>query len=182
MTEQATDPNTPGTNQVVIYPTSAGGVSIKRDDGTVLTLAGTGVLTVPATGTAATYTSGTWVPVVKFGATTVAGVIINSATYAIVGNMLFFQTDVVLTAKNGTGSATIAGLPVAAHSVGLWPAAIGYYGPMAGGVSTLLAYVTNSTSVITLLKSAAGTASVVLADTDFSTTTEIVISGFYRIA
>jgi hypothetical protein len=172
MTEQATDPNTPGTNQVVIYPTSAGGVSIKRDDGTVLTLAGTGVLTVPATGTAATYTSGTWVPVVKFGATTVAGVIINSATYAIVGNMLFFQTDVVLTAKNGTGSATIAG----------WPAAIGYYGPMAGGVSTLLAYVTNSTSVITLLKSAAGTASVVLADTDFSTTTEIVISGFYRIA
>jgi hypothetical protein len=181
MTEQATDPNTPGTNQVVIYPTSAGGVSIKRDDGTVLTLAGTGVLTVPATGTAATYANSTWVPVLKFGATTVAAVSVGGATYSTIGPMCFVNATLTLTAKNGTGTATIAGLPFTSGT-GFWSGQIGYYEVLGSSPSGLYITVPGGATVLSLYKSTAGTSLTAMADTDFSTTTTLVFSLAYRMA
>jgi hypothetical protein len=166
MVEQATAPDTPGTGQVVIYPNSDGALCIKDDGGTVRVAPG--------------YTNGTWTPVLKFGATTVASVSVSGATYATIGPMCFVNATLTLTAKNGTGSATIAGLPFTSGT-GFWSGQFGYYEALGSTPSGLSVAVAGGATVLSLYKSTAGASLTALADTDFSTTTTLVFSLAYRL-
>jgi hypothetical protein len=53
LVNQATAPDTPGANEGVLYLDGSGNICVKRADGSVQSLAGAGVLTIPGTGTAA---------------------------------------------------------------------------------------------------------------------------------
>lgn len=62
-----------------------------------------------------TYVSGTWTPVLSFGGSS-TGITYTTqlGTYTKIGNRVFVQADIVLSSKGAqTGSAVIAGLPVA---------------------------------------------------------------------
>ena len=62
-----------------------------------------------AGGLCATPFAGTWTPQLEFGGTVVAGTT-ASGVWTQIGNLVFFYYSIQLTAKNGSGGATIAGL------------------------------------------------------------------------
>ena len=199
LSQMSTAPSAPSTGKVSVYVDGNGDLSWKDAAGNITKIAAAGsytltlnssgtlalggfTLTVPATGTAALYATNTWTPVLKFGTTTVTGVTITSANYATVGPMCFAQCDITLTGKNGTGAVTIAGLPVAAAAAGHWAASVGYYAALGSNVSFLTGFVAPSTSVISVFKAVVGTDAGSALDSDFSTTTRLIVSVAYRTA
>lgn len=167
LNEMSAAPDTPSTGKAAIYVNTTPALCVKDDAGAVTVL--------PA------YATGTWTPVLKFGATTVAGVSANNATYATIGPMCFINATLILTAKNGTGVATIAGLPFTSGA-GFWSGQFGYYEALTSSPSMLLATVAGSTTVISLYVATSGVTTAAMQDTDFSTTTTLVLSLAYRMA
>lgn len=197
LNQMTTAPSAPSTGKVSVYVDGNGDLAWKDAAGNVtkiaaagsytLTLTGSGTLnlgsntvTAPTSGNLAIYATSTWTPVLKFGATTVTGVTINSATYVTIGNMCFVQAQITLTGKNGTGNVSIEGLPVASNASGAWPINVGYHFSLTSSVSSLHGYVGAGGSIIYLVKSTGGTGVAVVTDADLSTTTTLILAAHYR--
>jgi hypothetical protein len=104
MVEQASAPDTPGTNEVVVYVNASGELCTKNDAGTVQV--------------ASPYTSGSWTPALDFGGAT-TGITYTSrwGLYCKVGAICFFEGAIVLSSKgSATGLPTISGLPYTARN------------------------------------------------------------------
>lgn len=128
---------------------------------------------------------GTFTPDLRFGGanvgmtyTTVVG------TYTRVGDRIFYSVQLILSAKGSSvGAASIINLPVAAATT---PAnttypAIAMTQNMAAGITAFPAASVNAAqNTLFLYKEAAGVQTA-LADTDFTATTQIAISGSYAV-
>jgi hypothetical protein len=120
----------------------------------------------------------TFTPVLTFGtATTGITYSIQSAVYTKIGNRVYFDISITLSSKgSATGAAVITGLPFAStvtSIVNILPQSITFTGQYG-------AYVTGSTIVLYNV-STAGTKSN-LADTNFSNSSQMNISGSYPAA
>lgn len=129
----------------------------------------------------------TWVPVAKFGATTITGTSAGGNVCQF-GKLVWIEGDVTLTGKNGTGNFTITGLPFTslndAGSGSFFSLALSNMVQPAvqpifyqGGVQA------NSTVFAVARLTGNGTAlgEVFLADTDFNTNSYVKFSGVYIV-
>lgn len=131
------------------------------------------------------YREGLFTPVLQFGGANV-GITYGTqvGSYTTNGNRILFTMHIILTSKgSSTGTATISGLPfpVAASPAGN-TAAFSIRGSAlnASLSSPLDAHVSAGFSAMALNKFASGTQSN-MADTDFTNTSDIAISGQYQI-
>jgi hypothetical protein len=131
-----------------------------------------------AGGLCATPFAGTWTPQLEFGGTIVAGTT-ASGVWTQIGNLVFFYYSIQLTAKNGSGGATIAGLPVVATAQGGF-ASVGFWSAMAT-TPAFNCYVGANSSSMALGKTG-GTAQAPVLDTDFGTSSLIQGFGWYIAA
>jgi hypothetical protein len=168
LVEQTTIPDTPGANEVILYVDTNSVLCTRNDAGTRRPFGD----------------QGSWTPVLKFATTTVTGVTIGSATYAIVGPMCFVQCYLTLTGKNGTGHVQIHGLPVPANSTtnAFWTTSGVYYTALTSSVTGLTGFVRPGTSQIEMYKNTTATDVAELLDSDMSTTTSLILSATYRAA
>lgn len=135
------------------------------------------------------YEEGTWTAGIAFGGLT-TGITYaangQGGTYTKIGDRTFVDAQPILTSKGSAiGAATITGLPFAAGSgANRQPAiSLGYCSPMTATTAQPMGYVSGSTlTSITLVKySVAAGTNTTLADTDFTNTTDIIMSGVYGI-
>ena len=133
-------------------------------------------------GTVAYVTSGTFTPVLTFGAGGVTGITYStqSGIWVRNGKALSFTVNIVLTSKgSSTGAATVTGLPVASrtstiHTFNVSQAGITYTGVMdaqLNGVSTTL--------ILEALVSSTGETA--LTETAFTNTSVLRVSGTYML-
>lgn len=127
------------------------------------------------------YEEGTFVPGLTFGGAAVGMTIgTQSGRYTKIGNRVFFSIYIALTAKGSSvGTAVITNLPFSANaSSGNNQAQSTRMSSLAASiVAPIQAYISPGTAV-NLEKIAAGNA-VLLADTDFTNTSGIMVSGHY---
>jgi hypothetical protein len=124
----------------------------------------------------------TSVPVLRFGGASV-GITYgtNSCRYSRIGQRVFFDLQMTLTNKGSSvGAATIV-LPVTINVFALAPAfTVSLANNLAAGTTTsLIAFGSTNSTNLNLYRYAAG-ASTALADTDFTNTTDLRISGSYE--
>ncbi len=175
-------------DEIGIWDVSAGQyLKIRRDTLVGGTVTGGGTiatggytLTVPATGTAALITTGTWTPQLYFGGGATGLTYSNrSGNYVRVGNLVFLVGFFQLSAKgSSTGNAAISGLPVAPASE------IAMLSCFFSGMATNWAQVTPYTSAGLLLVAgtqAAAAAMINLTQADFGNSTTLFFSGCYRV-
>jgi hypothetical protein len=110
LVEQSTAPDTPGTNEVVVYANTSGELCTKNDAGTVAVS--------PA------YTTGTWTPDLRFGGVT-TGITYTSrgGAYTKIADVCFVEGWITLSSKGATpGVAIIAALPFSVrNTTNLYP-------------------------------------------------------------
>ena len=104
---------------------------------------------------------------------------LRSGSYTKIGNRVFFEGRVTLTAKgSSTGAAKITGLPFTAGSYGA--CTIGYYANLASISGVALAYVDTGAATIQLQNGNAAT-SAALTDANFTNTSDVLFFGNYRV-
>ncbi len=175
-------------------PTANGGTGTTSTTGTgALVLQTTPILITPVLGAAtatsinfggttlSSYVEGTFIPILSFGGASV-GITYNSQTgkYTKIGNAVNFTMQIVLTSKgSSTGVSLISGLPFtnSASQASLNILANAF---AAGTTTSIQAVVPGSSATIAAYKYAAG-AITQLADTDFSGTSNLIISGIYFV-
>lgn len=155
--------------------------------GTGITSFGTGVATAlgvntNSTGGFAVETDGTFTPVLAFGGASV-GITYSTqtASYKRVGNVVYFQVQIILTSKgSSTGAASITGLPITSSASNnsqckMTPVNITYTSsPMWGSTG-------GSSTVISLQFANSGSGASLFNDTAFSNTSQIYLNGFYFV-
>lgn len=128
------------------------------------------------------YEEGTWTPVLSFGfGTTGLTYSVQTGTYVKIGQLVFFQFRIILTAKgSSTGAARVAGLPFAAANISqnYTPVTWGYYSGFTA-LPTPTGYVEVANSYINLMFHGA-TAVGAITDASFTNTSDLIISGVYR--
>jgi hypothetical protein len=130
------------------------------------------------------YASGAFTPVLQFGGASVGLAYSRQiGTYTRIGDRLLYNITITLSSKGtSTGSVSISGLPLASNAMSNNFATASIY---LASTNTLLVqyidcYIVNSSTVINIAKLSAGT-STLLADTDLTSTSTIVINGQYQI-
>lgn len=127
------------------------------------------------------YEEGPFTPVLNFGGAT-TGITYSTQTgkYTRIGNKIYIQASLILTSKgSATGNATITGLPFTASATvnltpfSTWSTAMSFTG-------YIQPYVAASSSTLTLQANNGGAAAN-LADTSFTNTSRISISGYYEV-
>lgn len=123
--------------------------------------------------------SGTWTPVLSFGgaSTGIAGTL--TGQYVKIGSILAVYCAIVLTSKgSATGNALISGLPYAPGYIGMLACR---WTNMTSSLINVTGYAqTNST--IAVLGATAATANLnSIADTAFSNTSQLIMSGVYLL-
>lgn len=130
------------------------------------------------------YDEGTFVPTVSFGGSSVGVTYgVQVGLYARIGNRVFYQLHVTLTAKGAApGTLLIGGLPVASvNTANSQAAAAVYADALNAGVTTQVeAWVNVNATTIGIAKYVAG-ASTALVDTDATNTSEFRIAGSYAV-
>jgi hypothetical protein len=125
--------------------------------------------------------TGNWTPALKFGGASVGMTTSTAAGEYIQMDLrtMHVSLRITLTAKgSSTGSATITGLPqTLAGSVG-WAGEVGYYTGMAS-VTSGVKWLISGTTISLLVGGATGVASAT--DANFTSTTDIILSAYYRI-
>ncbi len=137
-----------------------------------------------ATANTSDYTSGTFTPILSFGVGTI-GITYSRqvGTYTKIGNRVFYNVTITLTSKgSSTGTAVISGLPITSSSVtNNFSTASIYADSMSSGLTQFIdCYILTTATTINLAKLVNGT-STLLADTDFTDSTILVITGNYPI-
>jgi hypothetical protein len=171
LVEQATAPDTPGTNQVVVYANANGELCTKNDAGLARV--------APA------YTSGSWTPVLKFGGATTGITYTHQwGLYCIVAEMCFVEGGFTLSSKGAAvGAATVTGLPFAARNLtGAYVPLLGQWLNMTTALVSMIGsiYINDTVFDVNGL-AAAGTSRVGLANTDFANNTVLRFSGAYIV-
>lgn len=134
---------------------------------------------------AANYSTGTWTPGLAFGGAT-TGITYNfqNGSYTVLGNLVFIQVYLGLTdVGSATGDATITGLPFTATSspnVYGGGACTGY-ADMSSITSGIVPQVTAGTETISL-RTNGSTASALLTNSNFTSSSALVINAFYQMA
>jgi len=120
-------------------------------------------------------TTTSWTPVLNFGgATTGITYTTQSASYVRIGSMAFVQINIVLSSKgSATGVNTITGFPLTTALPGdlpVIPQQLTYTGQS-------IVYIANGSSTFIVYSTATGSNITQLADTAFSNTTSLLITG-----
>jgi hypothetical protein len=140
-------------------------------------------LTIPATGTAALVSSGTWTPGISFGGGT-TGITYGTRVgrWTRFGNIIHASCYLPLTSKgSSTGNAVITGLPVAANSTAsFYQTGTVRLNTMTGLSGHVQGFVSPSGTVYDLEYLGTGTVAHV-ADTHFTNTTDIMLELTYEV-
>lgn len=129
------------------------------------------------------YEEGTWTPVLSFGfGTTGITYSIQGGVYVKVGQLVFIQMRIILTAKgSSTGAARISGLPFNCTTVtgqAYTPITWGYYQGFTA-LPTPTGYIETGNAYINLsFHGATGTGAIT--EASFNNNSDIIISGCYR--
>jgi hypothetical protein len=125
------------------------------------------------------YAEGTFTPAITFGGAAVGMTFGGqSGRYTKVGRIVFFQIDILLTAKGtSVGLAKITGLPLAASPV-YSGVALGFVDALASITGQLMAAVDQSATTIGLVQIISGAISN-LTNANFTNTSRITVSGHY---
>lgn len=130
------------------------------------------------------YEEGTWTPTLLFGG---AGAGINYAangrngTYTKIGNTVFVRGYFKLTSKGSSvGGASVNNLPFANNSAAYAYTALDIFAYSLGTIANPTAVLAPSSSGLLLYSRTAG-ATTLLADTDFTDASELVITGQYQV-
>jgi hypothetical protein len=129
------------------------------------------------------YRTGTWSPNLAFGGASVGITYgVQYGEYTVIGNLVFYTAYIELTSKgSSSGTAIITNLPFT--SINAAHVASGTMGTtnltFPSGTTAPYVSVTPNTTDLQLLISGSGTGATSLADTNFSNTTHLDISGFY---
>jgi hypothetical protein len=133
-------------------------------------------------------TSGTFSPTLAFGGASVGITYgIQRGRYTQIGNRILFDLAITLTSKgSSTGFATIGGLPVApitgTPATMSQPYALRMFNHASGSMDThSYAYLSLSSPATILPIKSTATSIAQLADTDFTDTTVLSISGHYEV-
>lgn len=120
-----------------------------------------------------------WTPVLKFGGgTTGITYTTQAGTYVQIGKVVVAEFRIALSSNgSATGSATITGLPATMNSADRGSVVISYYGNVSG-MSAPLCRIDPSTTII-LLGFAGSATPTNMADTNFSSTSEICGTAVY---
>jgi hypothetical protein len=170
-----------GTGVITLDPNGAetidGGTTLDLPPGASCTIVcnGTALKTIGLTGK-----KGTFTPTLTFGGAAVGMTFsARSGAYIKIGNIVFFNLSMTLSAKGSSaGAAVIGGLPVTSDATFLPPITI-WADVMAAGTTTMLTgLVVNSSTNINLSRYAAGAISP-LGDPDFTNTSNLSIEGWY---
>lgn len=128
------------------------------------------------------YESGTFTPSINFGGAHVGQTGTFNGYYTLIGNRVFFNLEISLTAKgSSTGVASIAGLPYTNLNATNNRAAMVVRDTGTTAVTGMTAYLGPNATAIGLLDFVAN-AEVSLTETNFTNTTDIMISGSYPIS
>ena len=165
--------------------------------GTFTSLSATGLITAtsgqikfPATQNASAdantmddYEEGTWTPTVTFGGASVGITYTTQAgRYTKVGRLVSFQGSITLSSKgSSTGTALITALPFINDSAVAASCSLRFNTVASGVGDTMIAgHIAASTSAVTLVKYATGSASL-LTDADFTNTTSFMVEGTFTV-
>lgn len=126
------------------------------------------------------YEENTWTPGLTFGGgSTGMTFSVRSGSYTKIGNRVFFEGRITLTAKgSSTGVAKITGLPFTAGNYGA--CTISYYANLASISGVALAYVDTGAATIQMQNGNAAT-SAALTDANFTNTSDVLFFGNYRV-
>jgi hypothetical protein len=171
LVEQSTAPDTPGTNEVVVYANTSGELCTKNDAGTVAV--------------ASAYTTGTWTPDLRFGGVS-TGITYTSrgGYYTKIANVCYIEGWIELSSKGAaSGVAIIAQLPFSvSNTANLYPVFKMQWINMtatlvdAAGVGSVGAAHIDVNGI-----GGAATTLAQLTDTAFANNTSLRFSGFYFV-
>lgn len=139
-------------------------------------------LTVPATGTAALLTSGTWTPTLTFGGGS-TGITYGTrvGNYMRVGNLVFVDMSIVLTSKgSSTGSAVVSGLPLTANASAVSGMVLRYIQTMASIVGEVYGIIAASSQAFTLAQ-VSSSSILGITDANFQNTSRLDMWGVYWV-
>lgn len=135
----------------------------------------------PATADLSDCTSGTFTPVLTFGGGNTGMTGSFNGVYRKIGNLVWVGIQIVLTNKgSSTGSAIITGLPFKSISSSSNPPAAVQTNNMLSTIANVTAEVNSNSTTMTPYKYASG-AIIQLANTDFTASSEMDISGLYAV-
>jgi len=159
--------------------TAGTGINITNGDGTA------GSPTITNTGVTTFTNTTAWTPNLQFGGAQVGITYANqTGWYAQVGDIVYYQYNIVLTSKGtSVGTATISNMPVAvgASNVGTVGSAVGSAITFPVGQTFIVSQPVQSTSTLIFNSGGSTTSTASLANTNFANTTQIVGSGFYTV-
>lgn len=165
--ESAT-PSTPSTGKAKTFVpvSSVPTLAILDDAGVVgkIAISGAFTLTVPATGTAALISSGTWTPTIAGTATAGSHTYTRQiGRYTKIGTLVYVIFYVTINAKDGTmaGNVQIAGLPFTTKNASnvLQAGSIASWGSLATAMVNVSIYTNTNATTAPMLKATAATAS-----------------------
>ena len=152
-------------------------------DGTIATAGYT--LTLPATGTAALISAGTWDPALKIGGAAFTGTYAANSpvgTYTKIGTLCHIRFTMSLATLNSqTGTLTITGLPFTANGTVAHGINPHYLTGMASITGQVMCYIAATGATLNLVQMGA-TGHGVLTHANLSTSTAMVFSGVYEVA
>jgi hypothetical protein len=126
--------------------------------------------------------TGSWTPQLVLGSTAGITYSTQQGEYTVVGNMVFYTCNIVLTSKGvTTGGGFIQGLPFTVGGVGC-DFAVGYYNNFTfiPGYTTLSFFANSGGTTITFNQSNPTTGfTTAINDSNFTNTTNLNFSGFY---
>jgi hypothetical protein len=130
------------------------------------------------------YGQSTFTPVLNFGSAT-TGITYSTQTgiYTRIGRMVFFSFSIVLTSKGtATGACAISGLPFASGTNADFTVSVNEFNNMSlGGAYPFFGHIQPGNSYFILQKQTAGVSGTNIADTDFTNTTTLRMSGSYSV-
>lgn len=128
------------------------------------------------------YAEGTWTPTLLFGGgSTGMTYTTRVGAYTKIGRLVYITARITLSAQgSSTGTATISGLPYVNNTTVSTPIVMHSNNLVAGVTSPPWSAIAPSTSVLSLIKFATGTASN-MAETDFTNTSDLIVNGCYFV-
>lgn len=126
------------------------------------------------------YREGTFTPVLSFGGASV-GITYStqSGVFTKIGNVVNYALIITLTSKGtSTGNMSIGGLPISSNSFGGFAGAVQVNNLASSAITQVQAIVATSSTTLSLSRYAAG-ANVATADTDYTNTSIIRVTGIY---
>ncbi len=175
-------PLSPASGGTGIANNAASTLTISGNFATTLTVTGVTGVTLPTSGTLAAISTGTWTPVVAFGGASV-GITYTSQVgeFSQIGNVVFYQFVVTLSAKgSSTGTLTVSLPSSAVNTTNVTNTAAfdGNINSYPASCTMLSWRVVKGTATINLIGNGVATETAI-ADTNVAATSNFKGSGFY---